>query len=135
MRRRLFLQTCIKGAAGLAVLAGGGTSAALVARSPRENRLVTHVTGAPYRIGFETPVESVFRPGQWLRVMRGPGYRHASQPILLYLGEEHIGYLPRSANPVLAPIMDGARDLFARILAVDPEDPWRGIRIEVSWSG
>jgi hypothetical protein len=135
MRRRLFLQACIKGAAGLAVLVAGGTSAALVTRSPREGRLVTHVAGAPYRIGFETPVESVFRPGQWLRVLRKPGYRHASQPILLYLGEEHIGHLPRTANPVRAHVVDGARDLFARILTVDPEDPWRGIRIEVRWNG
>jgi hypothetical protein len=132
--RRLFFRWFLQGCTGLVLVCLiGGASGGLYAPRSGERKLITHVTGAPYRIGFSTQVDSIFKPGQKLlaRTERRNGY--GSQVIALYLGAMPVGNIPQKDSAALSRVLDEGRPLEVTVVDVNADYPWEGVAIEVRW--
>ena len=79
-------------------------------------------------------------PGVWpflslgaeLNLRREPFNRHDANAIALWFRNEHLGYVPRRDNPMLARMMDRGERLEARVIRLlDSDNPWRRVRIRV----
>lgn len=130
--RRGFLRTLLAAGAGAGLVAGTEAIGALD-RPAVQRTLETHVAGAPYRIGFETRLDTVFHRGQSLRAVREPFNAYDEHAVALYAGTMHVGYLPRAENARAAAVLASGGRVDIEVLAVDADDPWRGTSIELRW--
>lgn len=121
---------------GAVAVAVATVSVAAGLRSSRcQAGIRTYVSGAAARIGPLTPLTRVFRPGQRLRpVVLGCGAPLVC-PVALYDGAERVGYLPGKAARAVDRMLVGRRRVSVQVVQVDPDDPVRGARVRVSWSG
>ena len=129
--RRPFLRKCVEGSAMLSAFF-------LVGMQLPENRdrgagFTSYVAGAPYRVGFETRLDSVFYPGQKLRAVREPGNIHDESAIALYAGNEKLGYIPRQDNIRLRGVLENHKPISATVMKVDNDRPWDGVELEIQW--
>ena len=118
------------GAVGMLV---GSEAIGARARRNETRRMTTHVAGVPYRIGLATPLDSVFFQGQTLRAVRELDNAYDAHGIALYAGADKLGYVPRRNNRLVSYLLDEGRSVQVRVLAVEPEQPWEGVRIEITW--
>ena len=79
-------------------------------------------------------------PGVWpflslgaeLSLRREPLNRHDTNAIAVWFRNEHLGYVPRRDNPMLARLMDRGERLEARVIRLlESDNPWRRVRIRV----
>ena len=79
-------------------------------------------------------------PGVWpflslgaeLSLRREPFNRHDINAIGVWFRNEHLGYVPRRDNPMLARLMDRGERLEARVVRLlESDNPWRRVRIRV----
>lgn len=83
-------------------------------------------------------------PGVWpflslgaeLRLKREPYNLHDANAIAVWFKNEHLGYVPRRDNPLLARLMDRGERLEARVIRLlESDNPWRRVRIRVELVG
>lgn len=134
MRRREFLSWGLYGI-GIGMTAGVVKRVAAKAHAARApyRRLRTHVAGAPYRIGLSTQVDEVFEPGQRLRAVRQRQNAYDRPAVALYLGDWHVGYLPKDVDPGPEAALAAGADVAAEVVGVDVDDPWEGVAVELHW--
>lgn len=72
------------------------------------------------------------RVGDRLELIREPGNRHDDQAIRVEWRGQQLGYVPRSANKIIAAALDAGDKLIARISRLTQHpDPWRRVEFEV----
>ena len=131
--RRNFLERCFKGT----LLAGTCFSVAgpmlVDGLQGKWKHIRTYVAGAPHHIGLSTPVERVFYKGQRLRLIREPANSYDQHAVALYDENHKVGYVPRQDNHLLLEPMERGVQVEAIVSDIDPDYPWNGIGLTLTW--
>jgi hypothetical protein len=75
------------------------------------------------------------RLGESLHLRREPNNPYDHNAIAVWFKNEHLGYIPRCNNPILAQLLDQGEHLKTTIIQLqkDAEDPWRKVRLQITW--
>lgn len=92
-----------------------------------------HLAGAPHYIGGKSAANfSIFAVGQSLTPIREPDNPYDGRAIALYLHGRKVGHIPRAKNTDHAMHIDAGGCISVMITAVDPSEPWEGVKITVT---
>jgi len=89
----------------------------------------------PWPVFSTTEVEGIWsflHVGAELELRREPYNLHDRRAIAVWFKNEHLGYIPRRHNRLLAELMDRGEHLGARVTRLlETDNPWRRMRIRI----
>jgi hypothetical protein len=122
---------------GLWVLLSQSTSSAATptaksSYSPQPTTFRTHVAGFPHRKGNQARPSHFFRQNDSLTPLRDPKNPHDQNAIKLLKNGDFLGFVAKADNPSIAEAMDKGHQITVRVMAVDDNDPWKGVKILIT---
>lgn len=130
MQRRTFLHNLL-GSLGIGV----STSLHIhqLQASPGHRILLQESPLAGFQYHRASGIWPFLQVGETLTLRRELGNRHDPNAIAVWFKNEHLGYVPRRENKILAQMMDRGERLEAQIVRLLQDDnPWRRIRFRVA---
>lgn len=107
-------------------------AAATASMGEHKKHLVTYIDRAPFYAGFATQVSDVFQVGKPLTIVREALNPYDPNLLALYDGGVKVGYIPPAAQGEVVKLLRTHKGLKARVIEVNPDYPWEGIRIAIT---
>lgn len=93
--------------------------------------LECHIAGTNFRPEI-AEIEPLLTTGAKLILRREPENKFDENAIAVYdNSENHLGYVPKTQNPILARLLDAGKSLSARLTAKERLESWLKLDIEI----